>query len=123
MDDIGSQNAVIKTDLSADKEQSEVGFSPASITDSQVDMGIQVRQETSDLPIYPLPKTPIRNVTVTQRKSNVPEDEQVKNDENDFVVIYVYGKNDVTKVKDTPLDLSVVKVRHTITSFFLKFSK
>lgn len=108
-DDIRSQNAVIKPDLSADKEHSEIGSSPAGITDSQVDGVIQVRQGTSDSPIFALPKTPIRNVT--QRKSDASKYEQCEGDENDLLVVYVYD-NDQKMDKDMPLDLSVVKVRH-----------
>lgn len=115
-DDIGSQNAVIKSDLSADKEQSEIGSSPAGITYSQVDGVIQVRQGTSDSPDSALPKTPIKNVTVAQKKSDVPGYEQFTGDENDFMVVYMHDTNDLTKVKDMPLDLSVVKVRHTVNN-------
>lgn len=114
-DDIGSQYAVIKPDLSADREQTEIGSSPVSITDSQVDRLIQVRQGTSDSPIYSLPKTPIRKVTVTYTESDVPEYELFKVDRNDLVVSYVSDKG-LTKGKNMPLDLSVVQVRHGINS-------
>lgn len=122
-DDIGSQNAVIRPGLSADKEQSEIGSSPASITDSQMDRVIQVRQGTSDSPISALPKTPIRSVTATQRTSAVLEHEEFKGDENDFIVVYVNNKNDLLKVKDMPLGLSVVKVRHTVNNFLVSKNK
>ncbi|XP_026790767.2 uncharacterized protein si:dkey-9i23.6 [Pangasianodon hypophthalmus] len=119
-DDIGSQNAVIKPGLSADKEQSEIGSSPASITDSQEDRVIQVRQGTSDSPISAFPKTPIRNVTVTQRTSDMPEYERFKAEENDLVVMYLHDENDLTKVKNMPLDLSVVKSSGVLDNSALK---
>lgn len=109
-DDIGSQIAELKPDLSADTEQSEIGSSPASITDSQVDRVIQVRQGTSDSPISALPNKPKRNVT--ERKSDAPKYEQFKCDENDLEVVYMHD-NDQKKDKDMPLDLSFVKVRCT----------
>ncbi|KAK3554054.1 hypothetical protein QTP70_019167 [Hemibagrus guttatus] len=117
-DDIGSQIAVMKPDLSADKEQSEITSSPASITDSQVDRVIQVRDETSDSPITALLKTPVRHITEPQRISDEPEYEQFKGDENDLVVTYVYDKNDLKK--DTPLDLSVVKPSGVLDNSALK---
>lgn len=112
-DDIGSQIAKLKPDLSADREQSGIGSSSASITDSQVDRVIQFRQGTSDSPISGLPNKPIRNAT--QMKSDAAEYEQFGFDENDLLVVYTHD-NHQKKDKDTPLDLSVVKVRHTVKS-------
>ncbi|XP_058237837.1 uncharacterized protein si:dkey-9i23.6 isoform X1 [Hemibagrus wyckioides] len=114
-DDIGSQNAVMKPDLSADKEQSEIPSRPASITDSQVDRVIQVRDETSDAALL---KTPVRHIIEPQRISDEPEYEQFKGDENDLVVRYAYDKNDLKK--DTPLDLSVVKPSRVLDNSALK---
>ncbi|XP_060728946.1 uncharacterized protein si:dkey-9i23.6 [Tachysurus vachellii] len=116
-DDIGSQNAVMKSEA-GDREQSEITPSPASITDSQVDRVIQVRDETSDSPISALPKTPIRHVTGPQRISDQPKYEPFKDDENDLVVTYVYDKNCL--MKDMPLDLSVVKSSGVLDNSALK---
>ncbi|KAF4090704.1 hypothetical protein AMELA_G00054040 [Ameiurus melas] len=119
-DDIGSQNAVMKLDLSADKEQSEISSNPASITDSQVDSVVQVKRGTSDSPFSALPETPIRNVTGTQSTSNVSESVQFKGGENDLMVVYMYDENDLTNVKDMPLDLSVVKSSGVLDNSALK---
>ncbi|XP_027001601.2 uncharacterized protein si:dkey-9i23.6 [Tachysurus fulvidraco] len=116
-DDIGSQNAVMKSEA-GDREQSEITPSPASITDSQVDRAIQVRDETSDSPISALHKTPIRHVTEPQRISDQPKYEPFKGDENDLVVTYVYDKNSL--MKDRPLDLSVVKSSGVLDNSALK---
>ncbi|KAK2852391.1 hypothetical protein Q7C36_007592 [Tachysurus vachellii] len=116
-DDIGSQNAAMKSEA-GDREQSEITPSPASITDSQVDRVIQVRDETSDSPISALPKTPIRHVTGPQRISDQPKYEPFKDDENDLVVTYVYDKNCL--MKDMPLDLSVVKSSGVLDNSALK---
>ncbi|XP_053357764.1 uncharacterized protein si:dkey-9i23.6 [Clarias gariepinus] len=96
--DIRSQDAVIKPNLSADKEQSEVNYSPEDITGHQVD---SVAHRTADLPILALSKT------VTQMASDVSHYEQVEGNENERV--YVNDKNNLTEVDDMPLDTSAVK--------------
>ncbi|KAI5617484.1 hypothetical protein C0J50_23036 [Silurus asotus] len=114
-DDIGPCNAVIKLARSADKEQSEISSSLVSVTDSQIDSVIQTRQETSpkESPFSDLPKTPQKGFAVAQMP-DLLEYEQLQ--ENYFMVVYVHDKTDLTKVKDLPLDLSVVKPLVTNTA-------
>ncbi|KAF5900679.1 titin isoform X2, partial [Clarias magur] len=95
------QDAVIKPDLSADKEQSEFSYSPESITGHQVDSVAQVKHETADSSILALPKT------VTQMTPDLPHYEEVEGNENELV--YMYDRNNLTEVEDMPLDASFVK--------------